>query len=209
MDEQRLKETAAKNIAAYRRAMNWTQAELAEKLNYSDKAVSKWERAENLPDVFTLKRLSELFGVTLDELCRDHGNRKIRRPRKFFQKKIIIPLLSAVIVWVIATNAFAFLMMGGIARPWLAFIAAVPVTCIVFVVFSAIWWRPLLTFIFVSGILWTIAGLLYLTIQIEYNYLFFIIAAPLQVLEVLWAILRKPPSQRKAAKESEKPKEEG
>lgn len=213
MDEQNFKETVAKNIAAYRKALNLTQAELAQKLNYSDKAVSKWERAEGLPDAYVLKQIADIYGVTLDELARNHGNKKIRRPRKFFQKKIIVPLLSVCLVWVIATNVFAIMFMAGIHSAWIAFLVAVPVSLIVFLVFSILWWRPLLTFFFVSGLVWSIAAILYILITVEYNYLFFIIAVPLQILEILWSILRKPPSKKtkiqaplkKPEPESEKP----
>ena len=45
-DEQTLRRTTAKNIAAYRKAHKDTQLDLARKLNYSDKSVSKWERGE-------------------------------------------------------------------------------------------------------------------------------------------------------------------
>ena len=46
-----LKTIIAKNIVLLRTGERLTQAELAERLNYSDKAVSKWERGESLPDI--------------------------------------------------------------------------------------------------------------------------------------------------------------
>ena len=63
MDAEELKSRLGRNIAAYRKQENWTQAGLAERLNYSDKAVSKWERGESLPDVMTLIQLAGVFGV--------------------------------------------------------------------------------------------------------------------------------------------------
>ena len=45
-----------------------TQAELAEKLCVSDKAVSKWERDLSYPDVNSLPKLAEIFGMSVDEL---------------------------------------------------------------------------------------------------------------------------------------------
>ena len=54
-----------------------TQAELAERLNYSDKAISKWERAESIPDIYILKRLADMFGVTVDWLIKDNGEHPI------------------------------------------------------------------------------------------------------------------------------------
>ena len=65
---ENIKQIVAKNIADLRRASGLTQMEFAEKLNYSDKAVSKWERGDSLPDVAVLKQIADLFQVTLDYL---------------------------------------------------------------------------------------------------------------------------------------------
>ena len=48
----------SKNLSDLRKRNGLTQAELAEKLNYSDKAVSKWEKGESLPGVEVLYKLS-------------------------------------------------------------------------------------------------------------------------------------------------------
>ena len=68
MVDENVKYRIGANIAAYRKRDGLTQASLAEKLNYSDKAVSKWERGESVPDVLTLMQLAELFGITVNEL---------------------------------------------------------------------------------------------------------------------------------------------
>ena len=52
--EELLQQRISENIAYYRKQNGDTQADLAEKLNYSDKSVSKWERAEGTPDIFIL-----------------------------------------------------------------------------------------------------------------------------------------------------------
>ena len=67
-DEATLRKTVAKNIAQYRKAHHDTQLDLATKLNYSDKSVSKWERGESLPDVYILSQIAELYGVSVDFL---------------------------------------------------------------------------------------------------------------------------------------------
>ena len=71
---ENLKLIIAKNITELRRAASMTQLDLAQKLNYSDKAVSKWERAESVPDISVLKSVAELFGVTVDHLITDHDD---------------------------------------------------------------------------------------------------------------------------------------
>ena len=67
-EQEQLKQTVANNIAQLRKSKGLTQLELAERLNYSDKAVSKWERGEGLPDVLVLSKMAEIFDVTLAEL---------------------------------------------------------------------------------------------------------------------------------------------
>ena len=67
-----LKQIVAKNITELRTAQNLTQAELGEKLNYSDKSISKWERGEAIPDVRVLKEMGGIFGVTVDYLICSH-----------------------------------------------------------------------------------------------------------------------------------------
>ena len=61
-------QTFGTTIAALRKAQGMTQLELAEKMGVTDKAVSKWERDLSFPDVSSLPKLAEIFGVTVDEL---------------------------------------------------------------------------------------------------------------------------------------------
>ena len=64
---QDLKPIIAKNIAELRKAASMTQIELATRLNYSDKAVSKWERGDSIPDVAVLKQIAEKDGEAVAE----------------------------------------------------------------------------------------------------------------------------------------------
>ena len=61
-------------IATLRKANGMTQKELAERLNVSDKTVSRWERDDGTPDLSTIPVIAEIFDVTCDELLR--GERK-------------------------------------------------------------------------------------------------------------------------------------
>ena len=62
------KHSIGKTIATLRKTKGWTQVELAEKLNVSDKAVSKWESEAGLPEISQLPAMATLFGVTIDYL---------------------------------------------------------------------------------------------------------------------------------------------
>lgn len=56
------------NIITFRKRMGLTQKELSEKIHYSDKVISKWECGESYPDVIALKKLSDFFNVSIDDM---------------------------------------------------------------------------------------------------------------------------------------------
>lgn len=106
-EKKDMKTIISENITKNRKRLGLTQLELAEKLNYSDKTLSKWERAESIPDVITLKELSSIFGITVDELIGEEGvitSYVIPKRKKAMTKRniISISLLSVGLVWLIA-----------------------------------------------------------------------------------------------------------
>ena len=121
-EQDNLAAVIGKNIMRLRKMANLTQSELAEKLNYSDKSVSKWEQGNGIPDVRILLRLSELFGVTLDELVHEQPDRVIM-PKRFRLKQRVITLLCAVgLCWLTAVVLYVFLgIFGKNALPLLGF----------------------------------------------------------------------------------------
>ncbi len=176
----------AKNIAKYRKYHNLTQASLAEKLNYSDKAIAKWESGESLPEPYVLYQLSQIFGITINDFLSE--KRRVKMPATKI-KSIIIPLLADCIVWLVALIAFIALsaLVETPIRQWLCFIIALPVTFIVFLVFSCVYKSPLSQFIFISGIIWTTLLALHLflmEITPISSYLFFI-GIPIQIAFIL------------------------
>ena len=163
-----LKPVIAKNITALRQNHKMTQIELAEKLNYSDKAVSKWERGESIPDVMVLKAIADMFGVTLDYLLEeDHlpvEEKKEKKPASRVRNRAIVTLLSLLIVWFLATLIFAVMdtfwpdMQGG----WMAFLYAVPVSMIVWLVFNSIWFNTRRNYLIISLLMWTSLATLFI-----------------------------------------------
>ena len=152
MNDEKLKKQLGANIAAYRKSMGMTQAGLAEKLNYSDKAVSKWERAESMPDVLTLTQLAELFDVTVndllvdpDELPKETGrveqvmSAAVERTMKRKANKKIILNLSSVVVWFVALLVFVILSTLDIPKSWMAFVYALPADAIVRLCLRSAW----------------------------------------------------------------------
>lgn len=185
---ENLKNILAQNLVKLRKASNMTQSELAEKLSYSDKAVSKWERSESLPDIEILYEISKLYNVTIDELLSEEV--KINHTKKLKTKmRFIISLISSLLVWLIATIVFVFLVWlnPDKERQWLVFIYAIPVSSIVVLVFNSIWGNKMLNCLIVSVLMWTIILSIFLTVpKFDNSYLIFFIAIPVQIIILCW-----------------------
>ena len=200
-----IKATVAKNISELRQKNGMTQLELAEKLNYSDKAVSKWERGESIPDVSVLLSVADLFGVSLDFLVReDHGASlppELLPPEKREYRREVITVLSVLLVWLIAVAAFvaSSIFSPGTAGLWLSFIYAVPVSSVVWLVLNSIWFDARLNYLIISVLMWSVILTLYLTLLVSGsgNWMLYLLGIPGQIIIVCWSVVRKHPSQRK------------
>lgn len=182
----------AENLIYYRKKAKLTQSEVAAKLCYSDKSVSKWERAEGVPDIHVLVELAKLYGLTVNDFLTKKKKEKIAN--RFFSK-VLITLISVGLVWFVATIAFfvlRFFLPNTADRfePWLLFIYAIPISCIVLIIFGSIYFDKLFTMFSVSGLVWTLALSLYLTfINLESIGLIFVVMIPFQVLIIFFFVL--------------------
>lgn len=193
MEEIEFKKIVANNISYYRKKMGLTQLQLAEKINYSDKAISKWERAESLPEVYVLNQLATFFGVTLNDFLT--VGRKPREPLAV-KTRILISILSAGIVWLVATIIFVLinLISSNIGYDtWLLFIYAIPLSSIVLLVFSLIWGNNRLSFAFVTSLSVGLTLSIYLSLFKIYPHIWylFISLVPIEILAMFWFIFRK------------------
>ena len=187
-DEATLRKTVAKNIAAYRKAHHDTQLDLATKLNYSDKSVSKWERGESLPDVYILSQIADLYGVSVSALIGEIQPPEESKPHYH----MVILLLSLALTMAVATLLFSMFMICKVPYPaWMFFVYALPVCSIICIVFTSLWWGILWQGVSVSALIWTLGLSLYLSFELENVSLIFLVCAALQVLTVLWEIFRK------------------
>lgn len=193
---EELKMIIAGNIGKLRREAGMTQLDLAERLNYSDKAVSKWERGESVPDVGTLKAIAELFSVTVDYLLRADHPLEIAAKREYTKtqkrNRFLISAISCVLVWLIATAIYTNVDMAthGDIRLWLVFVYAVPITLIVTLVFNSIWGNSRHNFVIISLLVWSILSAVYLTALSHNLWLLFMIGIPAQIIILLWAGIR-------------------
>ena len=152
MTDEELKVQIGTNISNLRKRQGLTQAGLGEKLNYSDKAVSKWERGESAPDILTLVAIAELFSVTVDDLLRDPDalpeqtgsvqqvmEQVVQKTLKRKADKRIIVWLSSLIVWFTALLCYVICASVGFDYSWLAFFLAIPADAIVVLSLRSAW----------------------------------------------------------------------
>ena len=205
MEEKRIRLILANKMAAYRKRAGMTQAELADKLNYSDKSVSKWERGDGMPDLLVLCRLADLYGVPLDAFLREGP--LVRSAQEQKSRRIIITLLSLALVIFVSAIAFFVCYLAKVKVGWLAFVYAVPVCMILLVVFSHIWSKTLWQAIAVSLLDWSLCGAVYVSFVaiagIRSVAMIFLVAGVFQVLIILWYVLLLVRRRNRARKESE------
>lgn len=185
----------SKNLIKYRTLMGLRQSDLAKKINYSDKSISKWERGEGLPDLKATIKLCGVFGISIDDMLKEHQehNESISQTIALKNKKhILTSLLSASLVWFIATVIYIALFIAKVpGNIWITFIYAIPISSIVLLVFSCIWGTNSLQAICVSLILWGFIFSIASSIKTDLIWFICIIGAAFQVMTILWFALRK------------------
>ena len=211
MEAEKLKDYVGANIAAYRKRAGLTQAMLAQKLNYSDKAVSKWERGESVPDVVTLASLAEFLGITVNDLLSDPNalpehtgavqqamGRVVEKTLKRKADKRVIQSLSSLLVWSVALLLYVIFSTLDVEKSWLAFFYAIPADAIVLLSLRSAWkdfrWNRAL----ISAILWGALLSLYVTLLVLANFnawRILLLGIPGQLAIFLWFRMFRTPKK--------------
>lgn len=192
-----IKLAISKNITELRRKSGMTQAQLAEKLNYSDKAISKWERGESIPDIMIIKQLADLFGVTIDYIITAEHAKSDRPPlpeRHKLVNRTFITGMSVLLVWLVATLVFVILdlTLSYSNILWLCFVYAIPLTMIVWLVFNSMWFSKRRNFLIISLLMWTALMAIHMTLMaVNCNiWPIFLLGIPAQAIIIMWSKLR-------------------
>ena len=191
---QDVKLIIAQNISELRRGTGMTQLELAEKLNYTDKAVSKWERGESVPDIQVLMQISSLFGVKVDYLLSETHERESEISGNVRREKIVITLMSMLFVWLAATavDVMFLILAPQIKARWLAYVYAVPLSIILWLIFNTLWFNRRLNYLIISLLMWTVLA----SVQISFLIFsvsvlpVFLLGIPGQIIIILWSRLK-------------------
>lgn len=193
MNEHLFRQTIANNLIYYRKAAKLTQHDLAEMLCYTDKSISKWERAEGLPDIITLSKIAEIYNVTVNDLISE----KHKKAKTVYRlNKVAVSAISCGLVWLIAVMLYVALKLileVENDKFWLCFVYAVPISMIVLIVFSSIWSKKWVIVLFISIFIWTFLLSLFFTLTKPNIWLLFLIGIPLQIIALLWLFVRIPP----------------
>lgn len=215
MDEW--KQIVAANMTELRKSKHYTQLQLAELLHYSDKAVSKWERGESLPDLAVMKQLADLYGISLDDFLltpEQRAERAARTPapsetaascsvKRKVQKhnRLIIAGMAALLVWLIATLIFVILdvFVPNLHYGPFLFLYAAPITAVVCLVFNSIWFNSRWNYVIISVLVWSVLGAIFLTFYQHHIWKLFLIGIPAQLIIILWSRLRPTKSSAKPA----------
>ena len=187
-----LKFITAANIISLRTKAGMTQAQLAELLNYSDKSVSKWDRAEAVPDAYVLKHMSEIFGVSVDYLLSSHNDwEPISQKQKRRYRSEIIVLISMAGIWTLAFFIFIIgLILGHML--WLVFIYAVPISLITLLVFNSVWENGKRNYYIVSTLVASIFVMVYLTLLRWNPWQLLLLIIPAELIVFLAFRVKKP-----------------
>ena len=214
MSDEKLKKQIGANIVSYRKRAGLTQVGLADKLNYSDKAISKWERGESAPDVLTMVQLAELFEITVNDLLVDPNalpeetgavervmGKAVEKTLKRKADKRIILMLSSVLVWFVALLVFVVLSSLELPKSWIAFFYAIPVNAIVLLSLRSAWkdfrWNQGL----ISAIVWGGLLSLYMSLLIFVGmnlWRVFLLGIPGQAAILLWFRMFHPVAKEEA-----------
>ena len=195
MDE--LKDIVAKNLVELRSKAGFTQLELAEKINYTDKAVSKWERGEALPDLRVIVKIAEIYNISVDDIVSQHTQKKIRPKMNIGKKRLLITMLSAGLVWFIATVAFMifFFIPATEKNAYLTFVCAPFVCAIPLIVFSAKWGNWITDTLACSLLVWALAAIFHVFViaftSFDKIFFIYIVAGVFELLIIWWFMLRR------------------
>lgn len=184
--------TIGKKLLYLRKKSKLTQAELAEKLNYSDKAISKWEKGESLPSVEVFYKISKLYGVSLDFIIGDET--AAPQPIKNDDRKRIylsITNLAVLAIWFVALLLFVLFDIITSTSQWMVFAWATPASFLVALIFDCIWRKHKGLYVLISLLMWSLLlcfVLQFLTFNI---WKILLIGIPLQIAVIIWSRMEK------------------
>lgn len=201
-----LKPIIAANISDLRKKNGLTQQDLAVRLNYTDKAISKWERGESIPDVIVLKQIADMFGVTVDYLlCKEHREPVAEEPadnraQQNHRTRGFVTGMSVLLVWLTAVILFIVFDTASVnaLSHWFVFACAVSASFILWLVMNTLWFNRRRNYLIISLLMWSLLILVFVSVKLlaDHNlWLIFLLGLPGQAIIVMWSRLKQSSDQ--------------
>ena len=207
LNQDTMKAIIAANIAELRKKNGMTQQDLAAKLNYTDKAISKWERGESIPDVLVLKQISDMYGVTVDYLLTDVHEAPepvaeekpidvTLKKRQSLRTRGFVTGMSVLLVWIAALVLFIVFDTAALdyRSNWVVFACAVPASFVVWLVMNSIWFNRRRNYLIISLLMWSTLALIYIPVLLfagKNLWLIFSLGLPGQAIIIMWSRLKQ------------------
>lgn len=197
-----LKLIVASNLIRLRTAKGFTQAELGTMLNYSDKTVSKWERADALPDASVLKKIGEIYGVSVDYLLNSHDTwqnpaEKNETSTAEYSHSMII-MVSIIGIWTLAVLLFVIFWVLG-AKFWIIFVSAIPISLVTLLTLNSVFYHGKKNEFIIYALVFSIFFLIYFALYKFNPWQMFFVLLPAELI-VFFAFRIKRHSEKKQNK---------
>ncbi len=165
-------------------------------LQYSDKAISKWEKGESLPDIEVLYEICNIYGVTLDFLTHEGSYAEKKEyivPKYDIRNKILTTLSMISIVWLAIILTFVYISEHNNIVFWPIFIWGLPSSCIVLLFNNFKWGRRIFVMPIMSVLIWTLLASIFFTGLYDHSIFWqiFFIGIPCQVAIVFWSLIKR------------------
>jgi len=192
-----INEIVINNLIKLRKSAKLTQVELAEKIGYSDKSISRWENGDVVPDITTLDKIAKLYGVPISVLFEEEIDvKKEQQKHDKITNKLVIALLCVISVWIIATAIYTSLNTFFNQTPWEVFVFAVPCSALLGIIFTAIWGTKKWLFFWISFFSWSLITYFFLQFLDYTMWLLFVLGVPVQIAIILVYNLHAPKKRK-------------
>lgn len=192
MNNNNIKMIIAKNICGLRKREKMTQADLAERLFYSDKAVSKWERGESLPDAEMLYEIACLFHVDVQYLFTEHEylgltvEEQERLQKRENRYRLLFVFSIVFIIFTMSLSVMASFMEYLEISHLTIGLFFIPLIPAVFLIINLVFGRKRLNLVLISLIIWTLAEAIYIYFSKFNLTIVFAIALILEIAILIW-----------------------
>lgn len=186
-----IRQIISNNLIALRKKHNLTQIELAEKLNYSDNAISRWERMEVMPSIETLEKISEIFGVSLAGLISVNAKEiEEKKHKEQIADRLATYLIYVSLILLVATVIFVYARIKMNESLWQIFVWSVPCICLVIMPLNSLFGKHIFKFVVFSIFLWTFITSIYIQFLDLNMFMIFLIGIPIQAALAIWSFIK-------------------